>query len=66
MRDARASWDTIYLALASAVTTRPARLARDTAYVDTSAATGDAIVSHMHCWADCLRLEELEGIEHAV
>jgi hypothetical protein len=59
MRAAAESWDAIYAALGGAVG-EGSRGEVHYSPNDTHINHGAALVAHMHAWADCARLEELE------
>ena len=60
MRRGRASWDAIYLALASSLGPCDTPVAPTPRGMERHASRGAALIAHMHCWADCVRLEEIE------
>jgi hypothetical protein len=63
VRDLRAageSWEGVYARLDSAVTRAAVTPTAVSTDVEMYASRGAAIVSHMHCWADVDRLDELD------
>ena len=60
MRASAASWDAIYLALASSLEPCHSPSAPTPRGLERHPSAGAALVAHMHCWADCVRLEEIE------
>jgi hypothetical protein len=62
MRAAAESWDAVYSALGAVVTeapTGPVEYSPEHTHANRAA----ALVAHMHSWADCVRLDELEENE---
>lgn len=60
MRRAGEPWESVYQALTSAVATDALASSAQGSGTETHLSYAAALVSHMHCWADCERLEELE------
>jgi hypothetical protein len=63
MRAADEQWDAVYVALGSAVGEAPRGQVEYSPEHDTHATRAAALVAHMHSWADCARLDELERQE---
>jgi hypothetical protein len=61
MRAAAEGWDAVYLALASAVSEAPKGQVEYSLENGVHANRAAVLVAHMHAWADCARLDELEG-----
>lgn len=60
MRVATESWDAIYFALSAAVGEMPTGQVERSPDHETHTSRAAALVAHMHSWADCVRLDELE------
>ena len=63
LRTAGESWDAIYAVLHSAVVVAPGRPVSFAAEYEMHTSRSDALVAHMHSWADVERLAELERAE---
>lgn len=60
MRDTGAHWEAIYAALASSLEPCHSPSAPTPRGMERHPSAAAALVAHMHCWADCARLEEIE------
>jgi len=60
MRAASETWDAVYVALGSSVGEEAAHTANQSPDHGTHSSRSAALVAHMHSWADCVRLDELE------
>jgi hypothetical protein len=60
MRAASETWDAVYVALGSSVGEEAAKAAGQSGDHGTHSSRAAALVAHMHSWADCVRLDELE------
>lgn len=60
MRVAGEAWDAVYVALGSAVGEEPKVPTQQSEDHGTHASREAALIAHMHSWADCVRLDELE------
>lgn len=60
MRRAGEPWESVYQALTLAVTSDEPASGTQGSGTETHLSYSAALVAHMHCWADCERLEELE------
>lgn len=60
MRQARAPWESVYFALASSLEPCETPHSPTPRAMERHPTRGAALVAHMHCWADCVRLEEIE------
>lgn len=61
MRQAGATWDAIYVALSSSLEPCESPTGPTPLGMERHPSRGAALIAHMHCWADCERLAELEG-----
>lgn len=60
MRASAAPWDTVYAALASSLEPCHSPSEPTPRGMERHPSAAAALVAHMHCWADCARLEEIE------
>jgi hypothetical protein len=63
MRAASEPWEAVYGVLGSAVSEAPTAQVEYSVEHDTHASRAAALVAHMHSWADCVRLDELNEVE---
>ena len=62
MRAASDTCDAVYTALGSSVGEETEKAARQSADHGTHSSRSAALIAHMHSWADCVRLDELERL----